>query len=148
MILVTLIMGQLLVNVWMCVRACLGGAAWLSASHADALRRRYYAKGVNCCAETTRLLTAAGMVAPAGSNCADLADMFPGVFADYVCTAFPNDDNEPDCLLVALIALAVSVPVTLFLGSSFEIGARDAGCALGPYCAHAHSHPSTRNSQR
>ena len=100
------------------------------------------------------MLSAAGLVAPAGSNCADIADMFPDVFADYVCTAFPNDDSGYDSLLVALIALAVALPVTLFLGSCFEIGARTPMHARTPLpaghrpCSHTHPRLSARNSQR
>ena len=94
------------------------------------------------------MLSAAGLVAPAGSNCADIASLFPDVYADYVCTAFPNDDSAYDSLLVALIALAVALPVTLFLGSCFEIGARGARRTHGHTNTHAHACLAARNSQR
>ncbi len=70
------------------------------------------------------------------ANCGDLpatfADTpvepwFPDGLKDYTCTAFPNDDNQRDSLIVALIALAVALPCTLFLISCFEI-ANDSEC--------------------
>ena len=38
-----------------------------------------------------------------------------------VCTAFPDDAARTDTLLVALISLAVTIPVTAFLASCFEV---------------------------
>ncbi len=90
---------------------------------------RFYAKGVNCCAEVRFLLgdLALGMEA---TLCGDLAvafastpvpPYFPDGLADYTCHAFPDDDAPRDSFIVALIALAVALPVSLFLGSCFEI---------------------------
>ena len=91
----------------------------------------YYAKGVNCCAEVQMLLGCppTGPCRGVEANCGDLAGLFaatpvppyfPNGLADYTCHAFPDDDSQRDSLIVALIALAVSVPVTYFLGSCFE----------------------------
>ena len=46
---------------------------------------------------------------------------FPDGLADWVCEAFPNDDNQVDGFIVALIALAVALPVTYVLQTCFEI---------------------------
>jgi hypothetical protein len=46
---------------------------------------------------------------------------FPGGLADYKCTAFPDEAKPEDALIVGLIALAVALPVTLFLSSTFEL---------------------------
>ena len=46
---------------------------------------------------------------------------FPDGLADWVCQAFPNDDNQVDGFIVALIALAVALPVTFVLQTCFEI---------------------------
>jgi hypothetical protein len=40
---------------------------------------------------------------------------------DYLCTAFPDDAYVTDQLLVALISVAVALPVDLFLMRAFEI---------------------------
>ncbi len=64
------------------------------------------------------------------ANCGDLpaafADTpvlpdFPDGMADYVCAAFPNDENERDSLIVGLLAFAIALPVTLFLQTCFEL---------------------------
>ena len=46
---------------------------------------------------------------------------FPAGLADWVCTAFPNDDNQVDSFIVSLIALAVALPVTYVLQTCFLI---------------------------
>ena len=46
---------------------------------------------------------------------------FPDGLADWVCQAFPNDDNQVDGFIVALISLAVALPVTYVLQTCFEI---------------------------
>ncbi len=50
-----------------------------------------------------------------------LPDWPDGLGDAYVCTAFPDDDRPLDSFIVALIALAVGLPVTLFLQAAFEI---------------------------
>jgi hypothetical protein len=40
---------------------------------------------------------------------------------DYLCTAFPDDAYTTDQILVALISVAVALPVDLFLMRAFEI---------------------------
>jgi hypothetical protein len=69
-------------------------------------------------------------------NCGDMQDQFAGVqgpyvygmppeehdlLDDYLCTAFPDDAFVTDQLLVALISVAVALPVELFLARAFEI---------------------------
>jgi hypothetical protein len=63
-------------------------------------------------------------------DCGDLATQFaslpvmpgfPDGLAGWTCDAFPNDENPRDSLIVALIALAVALPVTLFLNSAFAL---------------------------
>ena len=61
-------------------------------------------------------------------RCADLlaalaapASSYPPALLDWTCAAFPNDDLPGDSLIVALIALAVAVPVSIFLSGCFEI---------------------------
>ena len=46
---------------------------------------------------------------------------FPDGLADWVCQAFPNDDNQVDSFIVSLIALAVALPVTFVLETCFAI---------------------------
>ena len=41
--------------------------------------------------------------------------------ADYTCHAFPDDNKPVDSFLTGLIAVAVGLPVTLFIASCFEI---------------------------
>ena len=64
------------------------------------------------------------------ANCGDLAEAFadtpvlpdyPNGLADYTCSAFPNDENQRDTLIVGLLAFAISLPVTLFLQTCFEL---------------------------
>jgi hypothetical protein len=45
----------------------------------------------------------------------------PSPVADYVCTAFPDDGQPLDSLLVGLIAAAVALPVAIFLQTAFEL---------------------------
>ena len=40
---------------------------------------------------------------------------------DYTCTAFPNDASRVDSFIVGLIALAVAIPVTLFITTCFAV---------------------------
>ena len=69
-------------------------------------------------------------------DCTDIPDQFttmlfvdplaecqpmPSPVNDYVCTAFPDDENPIDSFLVGLISLAVALPVTMFLESSFSL---------------------------
>ena len=99
---------------------------------------RYYAKAVNCCVDVRSLLDAddPGICPPAGpcrgfeGLCADIPAQFatvpvlpdyPNGLQDYTCHAFPDDDNPVDSFLVGLIAFAVALPCTLFLGSAFEL---------------------------
>ena len=49
------------------------------------------------------------------------ASGFPPALVNWVCDAFPNDDMPSDSLIVALIALAVAIPVTIFLSGIFEV---------------------------
>ena len=90
------------------------------------------AQAVNCCAEVQALLgcPAVGPCRGVEGNCGDLPTIFadtpvppyfPGGLKDYTCIQFPDDNNPRDSIIVALIALAVAIPVTLFLQSCFEI---------------------------
>jgi hypothetical protein len=82
----------------------------------------FYAKAVNCCAEVVAILDSGpdggNCASPADcrgftGNCADIVDQFaelpvlpdfPNGMADYVCAAFPNDDNPGDSFIVGLSA--------------------------------------------
>jgi hypothetical protein len=99
----------------------------------------FYAKGVNCCAEVRMLLDMEnGDCPPVGDcrgvaaegNCGDLAitfadtpvlPYFPDGLAEYTCHAFPDDERPVDSLVVALIAFALALPVTLFCKTMFEV---------------------------
>ena len=103
---------QLLVNIWM-----------------------FYAKGQLCCTalrgEAADACATAAPSCPTNTltmSCADLLTSiatpesnYPPALVDWTCTAFPNDNLPGDSLLVALIAIAVALPVTVFLQSAFEI---------------------------
>ena len=61
-------------------------------------------------------------------RCADLLpaiaapeSSYPPELADWTCQAFPNDNLPRDSLIVALISLALAIPVTVFLSGCFEI---------------------------
>ena len=96
---------------------------------------RFYAKGVNCCTAlreaTESACSAAAHPCPQNAltmRCADLlpaiseaASSYPPELADWQCQAFPNDDMPRDSLIVALISLALALPVTIFLSGCFEI---------------------------
>ena len=102
------------------------------------LRRRYYSKGSTCC-DDIRLQLNCDPVGPCREftgDCTDIPDQFstmlfvdpaaecqplPSPVNDYVCTAFPDDENPIDSFLVGLISLAVALPVTMFLQSSFML---------------------------
>ena len=58
---------------------------------------------------------------PAAFATTPLPPEFPNGLQDYVCHQFPDDDNPRDSLIVALIALAVALPVSLFISGAFEI---------------------------
>ena len=105
MILITLIISELLVNIWMCVR--LQCVLLFERLLTHRLRRRFYAKAVNCCAELVAILDSGpdGGNCPSATNCrgftgncADITDQFadvpvlpdfPDGLADYTCTAPP-----------------------------------------------------------
>ena len=61
-------------------------------------------------------------------RCADLLtaiaapeSAYPAELQDWTCNAFPNDDLPGDSFITGLIALAVAMPVTIFLGGFFEV---------------------------
>ena len=97
---------------------------------------RYYAKAVNCCADVRSVLNMeAGDCPPVGTcrgfdgTCGELPTQFaetpvlpdyPNGLQDYTCTAFPDDANSVDTFIVGLIALAVAIPVTVFISTCFE----------------------------
>ena len=97
--------------------------------------KRYYVKAVNCCSALREAAAAAcsgaAPACPANTatmRCADLltaiaapASSYPPALLDWTCAAFPNDNLPGDSLIVALIALAVAVPVSIFLSGCFEI---------------------------
>ena len=132
-ILLTMILNQLLVNIWMFYAR--GGS--FAYCHGCLLARAdlhaYSASIVNCCAEVSALLGCAPGEPCRGREgvlCGDLADVFadepvppyfPDGLKDYTCRQFPDDDNPRDSLIVALIALAVALPVTAFIASCFAI---------------------------
>ena len=108
----SILLTQLLVNIWM-----------------------YYAKGQLCCTalreEAADACAAAAPACPTNTltmSCADLltgiaapASSYPPALVDWTCAAFPDDNLPGDSLIVALIAIAVALPVTVFLQSCFEI---------------------------
>ena len=108
----SILLTQLLVNIWM-----------------------FYAKGQLCCTalreEAAAACAAAVPACPTNTltmGCADLltgiaapASSYPPSLVDWTCNAFPNDNLPGDSLIVALIAIAVALPVTVFLQSCFEI---------------------------
>jgi hypothetical protein len=115
-VLISVVCSHLLVNIWM-----------------------YYAKSLECCARLRLILDGGpdgGNCPPAGAcrgfegTCGDITAQFaqlpvlpdyPDGMQDWVCTVFPDDTNELDSFLVGLIALAVALPVTLFIATCFEI---------------------------
>ncbi len=88
---------------------------------------------MNCCAEVRDLLGCPGDGACRGieGNCADLPAVFAavpvlphypdGLGDDYACAAFPNDDRALDSFIVALISLAIALPVTQFIAGCFSV---------------------------
>jgi hypothetical protein len=46
---------------------------------------------------------------------------YPNGLQDWTCTAFPNDSNSVDSFLVGLIALAVAIPVSVFIAACFDV---------------------------
>ena len=87
---------------------------------------------MNCCAEIQALLDCPPIGPCRGieANCGDLAEAFadtpvlpdyPDGMADYTCSAFPDEENDRDTLIVGLLAFAISLPVTLFLQTCFEL---------------------------
>ena len=99
----------------------------------------FYAKGVNCCVALRQILDSGpdgGNCPPVGpcrgfeGTCGDITAQFaelpvlpdyPDGMADWTCTAFPDDNSNLDSFLVGLIALAVALPVTLFISTCFSI---------------------------
>jgi hypothetical protein len=91
---------------------------------------------MNCCAEVRMLLNWDGGCPPVGpcrgqeAMCGDLPGLFattpvppyfPDGLSEYTCHAFPDDDRTVDSLIVALIALAIALPVTQFIAACFTI---------------------------
>ena len=100
---------------------------------------RFWVKAVNCCVDVRALLNAGpdgGACPPGGGPCrgfdgecallpvqfaaVPVLPDYPDGLADYSCAAFPDDDSPFDSFIVGLIALAVAIPVTLFLKGAFE----------------------------
>jgi hypothetical protein len=52
---------------------------------------------------------------------------FPNGLSEYTCHTFPDDDRSVDSFIVALIALAIALPVTLFIAGCFSV-ANDSEC--------------------
>ena len=61
-----------------------------------------------------------GLLATQFATVAVMPD-YPNGLQDWTCTSFPNDENSVDTFIVGLIALAVSLPVTVFIATCFEI---------------------------
>ena len=61
-----------------------------------------------------------GMLATQFATVPVLPD-YPNGLQDYTCTAFPDDASSVDSFIVGLIALAVAIPVTVFVSVCFEI---------------------------
>ena len=98
----------------------------------------FVSQGSTCC-DDIRLQMNCDPVGPCREftgDCTDIPDQFttmlfvdplaecqpmPSPVNDYVCTAFPDDENPIDSFLVGLISLAVALPVTMFLESSFSL---------------------------
>ena len=115
MILMTLVIAALLVSIWF-----------------------YQSKGALCCAEIRAILNCESLTSCLGftGSCSDLASQFatlqgPWVYgtppsehatlSDYACHAFPDDAYPLDQLLVALINIAIGLPIGMFLFRCFEI---------------------------
>ena len=133
-ILITLIIEQLLVNIWMYYAKVRAGRLMHALVFLHLLTHAH-AKGVNCCAEV-RLLLDSG---PDGGNCPSVDDCrgfngtcgelpsqfatvavmpdYPNGLQDYTCTAFPNDDNSVDSFIVGLISLAIGASCPAGLSS-------------------------------
>ena len=115
MILMTLVIAALLVSIWF-----------------------YQSRGAQCCAEIRAILNCESAVSCLGftGSCSDLPAQFstlqgPFVYgqppteypdlSQYVCHAFPDDAYPLDQLLVALINIAIGLPIGMFLFRCFEI---------------------------
>ena len=85
-------------------------------------------------AEVRAILDAAPFCIAAPAACAGDCGTLTGVFAnvpmppafpnglsDYTCTAFPDDSVPSDSIIVALISIAVALPVGIFVSSSLEL---------------------------
>jgi hypothetical protein len=103
--------------------------------------RFYFSRGANCCLEIRALLECdpAGDCRGFAGDCADIQAQFSGVqgpylygepgvppeehtyLDDWVCHAFPDDAYITDQFLVALISVAVALPIDLLLARAFEI---------------------------
>ena len=97
------------------------------------------AQGVNCCVVLRQILDSGpdgGNCPPVGpcrgfeGTCGDITNQFaelpvlpdyPDGMQDWTCTAFPDDNSNLDTFLVGLIALAIAMPVTMFISTCFEI---------------------------
>ena len=121
MVVVTCVLSSLFVNIWM-----------------------FYNKSANCCSGLRALIDAdGGQCPPTGpcrgfaGDCADLAATFatvpvlpgyPQGLAAWQCHAFPDTGmggfDGPhalrDAILVGLLAIAVCLPISWFIGSAFE----------------------------
>jgi hypothetical protein len=134
MIVVTLVMEQLLINIWMCASARAPAQhAWVADSRCKCThprRCRFYAKAVNCCGAVRLVLDSGpdgGDCPPVGpcrgfeGNCADLPAQFASVavlpdyphgLADFTCHAFPDDDMPVDGFIVGLSACPLAAALT------------------------------------
>ena len=142
-IIVTLVIEQLLVSIWMyyvksvnwCACCCY---AYLLLPRADA---RFLRTKRGSCNAVRDLLNSGpdGGSCPPGYNlpcrgftgeCGDITSQFSSIpvlpdythgLADWNCHAFPDDDKPLDSFLVGLISVACAIPVTWFMQSCFEI---------------------------
>ena len=114
--LITLVMSQLLVNIWM-----------------------FYAKATNCCAELRLILDSGpdgGECPPAGpcrgfaGTCGQLATQFatvpvlpdfPNDLQDWACHQFPDDAYVTDSMIVGLSARPAACPAAQHMLTPFSL---------------------------
>ena len=112
MVLITLVLEALLISIWF-----------------------FSSKGNLCCAELARVLGCSSAAACRGvhGTCSTLQSQLAGVYGpftypdgtqhdvidDYVCQQFPDDDSVRDTAIVALISVAVSIPVIVIINWLF-----------------------------
>jgi hypothetical protein len=138
-ILVTIVMSQLLVNIWVRARVHAPYPVGPACARAHLLpAQMFYSRGATCCDDVRLQMNCdpAGPCREFVGDCTDIPDQFttmlfvdplaecqplPSAVNDYVCTAFPDEENPIDSFLVGLIALGVALPVTLFLQSAFAL---------------------------